>query len=152
MKRMRYEFDHWDNAIQGYKETERLNWSKVNAETLKKIHEFAFPEWCHKIEHVHVLDLSEDGYIKPHIDSVKFCGDLIVGLSLLSDSVMRLVGENMVVDALLRRRSLYVMKGSVRYNFTHEILSNDTSLFRDQRIKKSRRISVICRSAPVNTV
>lgn len=69
---------------------------------------------------VHVLDLEPQGYIKPHVDSVKvgrgqwlgapswgwasqakthpppcplfqFCGSTIAGLSLLSPSVMRLV-------------------------------------------------------------
>lgn len=69
---------------------------------------------------VHVLDLEPQGYIKPHVDSIKvgreqwlgapswgragqakthplpcplfqFCGSTIAGLSLLSPSVMRLV-------------------------------------------------------------
>ena len=64
---------------------------------------------------VHVLELAKDGYIRPHIDSVKvamqkyhcffccqyylqhppsssvqFCGEVIAGVSLLSPSVMRL--------------------------------------------------------------
>lgn len=44
----------------------------------------------------------------------QFCGNIIGGLSLLSDSVMRLVDENhsdgFTVYALLPRRSLYIMK------------------------------------------
>ncbi|KAK3733951.1 hypothetical protein QZH41_010768, partial [Actinostola sp. cb2023] len=61
---------------------------------------------------VHVLDLAKNGYIKPHIDSVKFCGSTIAGVSLLSSSVMRMVHEqhnSVVVDALLPRWSMYVI-------------------------------------------
>jgi alkylated DNA repair protein alkB homolog 7 len=80
--------------------------------------------------------LAEDGHIKPHVDSVRFCGNTIAGLSLLSDSVMRLIrttesdeiaakdqssndysrtkfekDENaFYADVLLKRRSLYIMK------------------------------------------
>lgn len=42
----------------------------------------------------------------------QFCGDTIAGMSLLSDSVMRLALEedkSIYVDVLLNRRSLYIM-------------------------------------------
>lgn len=69
---------------------------------------------------VHVIDLAEDGYIKPHVDSIKFSGGghvcthvvhheaashgdktihllmlpgFVAGLSLLSSCVMRLQSE-----------------------------------------------------------
>lgn len=102
----------------------------------------AFPEGSQLLGPVHVLDLDKEGYIKPHIDSVKvcvklfvqyhssvictlflfsmtvaffcqFCGSTIAGLSLLSDSIMRLVPENNStdwVDLLLSRRSLYILR------------------------------------------
>lgn len=129
--------------------------------------------------HIHILDLAENGVIKPHVDSsrvslyeeffglqfylstttilrnishsrslfrlkfdyffhVKYCGSTIAGLSLLSDSVMRLVrtdetkylqtkdGTNadeyrtspkpldtknaFYADVLLKQRSLYIMR------------------------------------------
>lgn len=28
---------------------------------------------------MHVLDLHENGYIKPHVDAVRFCGNTIAG-------------------------------------------------------------------------
>ena len=28
---------------------------------------------------MHILDLHEDGYIKPHVDAVRFCGNTIAG-------------------------------------------------------------------------
>lgn len=40
------------------------------------------------------------------------------------------------------------MKDSARFDYTHEILSNDNSVFKDQKVFKDRRISVICRNEP----
>lgn len=64
---------------------------------------------------------------------------------------MRLVhdkNKDLIVDILLERRSLYVMKNAARYDYTHEILSNEFSKFRGKFVEKDRRISVICRNAP----
>lgn len=36
-----------------------------------KVRLAAFPDGKPQLQHVHVLDLSADGYIKPHIDSIK---------------------------------------------------------------------------------
>ncbi|XP_014254568.1 alpha-ketoglutarate-dependent dioxygenase alkB homolog 7, mitochondrial [Cimex lectularius] len=149
LKRMRYEYDHWDNAIHGFKETEKLEWNAKNSEILKRVREFAFPEGSGQLPHVHILDLAENGYIKPHTDSDRFCGDVIAGLSLLTDSVMRFIkADDITFDVKLQRKSLYIMKGCVRYDFTHEILSNENSYFNGERVEKKRRISVICRSEP----
>ena len=94
---------------------------------------------------VHVLDLAADGFIKPHVDSVKFCGSTIAGISLLSDCVMRLKGPDLQLDAFLPRRSLYVMRDEARYDYTHEILKEDESVVDGRRVLRSRRISLICR-------
>ena len=91
---------------------------------------------------------------------------------MLSDSVMKLVQtvegnsitddyrnqpekeksdskENLYsVKIHLKRFSLYVMSNSARYNFTHEILKNEESIFKNSHIKKNRRISIICRNEP----
>lgn len=64
---------------------------------------------------------------------------------------MRLVHEkhkDFYADVLLKRRSLYIMKGTARYDYTHEILANKFSFFKDVNVPKSRRISVICRNEP----
>jgi alkylated DNA repair protein alkB family protein 7 len=49
---------------------------------------------------------------------------------------------------LVKRLGLYIMSHSSRYNFTHEILKNEESIFKGQKIHKTRRISVICRDEP----
>ncbi|XP_034104812.1 alpha-ketoglutarate-dependent dioxygenase alkB homolog 7, mitochondrial isoform X1 [Drosophila albomicans] len=89
MSRLRYEFDHWDDAIHGFRETERKKWYPSNREVLERVRQAAFEGAI--MSYVHVLDLAADGVIKPHVDSTRYCGNTISGISLLSDSVMRLV-------------------------------------------------------------
>ena len=117
MRRLRYEFDHWDNVIHGYRETERLKWTPANQSILNRVKHIAFEKYDETnknlLNHIHVLDLHENGYIKPHVDAVRFCGNTIAGLCLLSDAVMRLTHEkdkSKKVDALLKRRCLYIMR------------------------------------------
>ncbi|CAB1342261.1 unnamed protein product, partial [Coregonus sp. 'balchen'] len=89
-----YEFDHWDDG------------------GMDRLRAVAFSEGSPLLGPVHILDLDKAGYIKPHIDSVKFCGSSIAGLSLLSDSVMRLVREDEPaewLDLFLPHRSLYIL-------------------------------------------
>ncbi|KAJ6649120.1 Alpha-ketoglutarate-dependent dioxygenase alkB like 7, mitochondrial, partial [Pseudolycoriella hygida] len=174
MKRLKYEFDHWDDAIHGFRETERKHWYPHNKKVIQKIAEIAFKGQI--MPHIHILDLAENGVIKPHVDSSRYCGTTIAGLSLLSDSVMRLVrtdetkymqtknGSNadeyrtlpkslnatssFYADVLLKQRSLYIMRDTSRYNFTHEILGNEHGYFKGEKVTKTRRISVICRNSP----
>lgn len=151
LKRKRYEYDHWDDAIHGYRETERVTWGPACVEILNRVRSVAFPQGSSLLGPVHILDLDKNGYIKPHIDSVKFCGSTIAGLNLLSDSVMRLVKEddsNEWLCLMLPRCSLYIIRDEARYNFTHEILKDEESVFNGQRVPRLRRISVICRNLP----
>ena len=107
------------------------------------------------IPEVHILDLRKDGYIKPHVDAVRFCGSRIVGVSLLSDAIMRLASteeKSATVDALLKRRSLYLMADFARFNCTHEILADEESIFKGQHIGRDRRISIIARCMPDKNV
>ncbi|XP_012058136.1 PREDICTED: alpha-ketoglutarate-dependent dioxygenase alkB homolog 7, mitochondrial [Atta cephalotes] len=150
MKRLRYEFSHWDNAIHGYRETEWKTWSKDSSQILDRVRRKAFSPEMIQLSLVHILDLAPEGWIKPHIDSIRFCGGIIAGLSLLSDSVMRLAMEGhekeCVACFLLPRRSLYIMSGVARYKYNHEILKSEESYFEGRHVPKGRRISIICRT------
>lgn len=149
LNRRRYEFDHWDDAIHGFREINRRSWNTTNEEVMRRIRRTAFPQETMLISDVHVLDLAEDGWIKPHVDSTRFCGNTICGLSLLSDSVMRLTLEDdksVRCDVLLKQRSLYVMKDDVRFKFAHEILKDEESMFNGIKIPRKRRISLIHRN------
>ncbi|XP_072024484.1 alpha-ketoglutarate-dependent dioxygenase alkB homolog 7, mitochondrial-like isoform X2 [Amphiura filiformis] len=151
LKRLRYEYDHWDNAIHGYRETEKSRWNDTNKAVLQRVRDAAFEPGVPQLVLVHVLDLAKDGYIKPHVDSVKFCGSTVTGLSLLSSSIMRLANEKdpkQWVNILLEPRSLYIMTGQARYDFTHEILKQEESIFHGKVIPRDRRISIMCRNEP----
>ncbi|KAE8620122.1 hypothetical protein XENTR_v10010105 [Xenopus tropicalis] len=140
-------------AIHGFRETERLQWSPENSAVLQRVREKAFPPGEEQLSLVHVLDLKKEGYIKAHVDSVKFCGSTIAGICLLSSSIMRLVSVDNSeerADLLLPRRCLYVLSGKVRYNFTHEILRDEESFFNGAHVQRERRISVICRNLPAS--
>jgi alkylated DNA repair protein alkB homolog 7 len=39
---------------------------------------------------VHAIDLTAAGHIKPHVDSIKFSGTVVAGISLLSTAIMKL--------------------------------------------------------------
>ncbi|KHJ75864.1 hypothetical protein OESDEN_24520, partial [Oesophagostomum dentatum] len=114
--------------------------------------EASFPRGSEHLSYVHILDLHKDGVIKPHIDSVRYCGDIISGLCLLSDAVMRLRHKDrkdeLIADMYVPRRCLYRMGEVGRYEFTHETLSNEESYFNGKKIEKTRRISIICRDLP----
>jgi len=151
MKRLRYEYDHWDNAIHGFRETEKKAWNEDNSAILQRVKDLAFPTHASPIAYVHVLDIAKEGYIKPHVDSVRFCGSTIAGLCLLSPAVMRLALEaqpDRFADVLLPRRCLYVMKDAARFDYTHEVLKPKDSFFMGQEVPRDRRISIICRNEP----
>jgi alkylated DNA repair protein alkB family protein 7 len=64
-------YEHFLQAIHGYRETERLHWNPQNTGILQRARDVAFPPGTSQLSLVHVLDLAVDGVIKPHIDSVR---------------------------------------------------------------------------------
>ena len=58
-------------AIHGYRETEKSRWNDNNKTVLQRVRDAAFESGVPQLTLVHVLDLAKDGYIKPHVDSVK---------------------------------------------------------------------------------
>ncbi|XP_054664032.1 alpha-ketoglutarate-dependent dioxygenase alkB homolog 7, mitochondrial isoform X1 [Grus americana] len=148
-----YQFDHWDGAICGYRETERAQWGGAGRAVLARLGG-AFPPGRPAQPLVHVLDLHPRGHVGPHRDSVKFCGCTIAGVSLLTPSVMRLVScrpGGGWLELLLEPGSLYVLRGAARYEFTHEILPDHASFFGGRRVPRGRRVALICRNAPQET-
>jgi alkylated DNA repair protein alkB family protein 7 len=117
----------------------------------------------------HAIDLRKDGILSPHVDSVRFSGDIVAGLSLQSASIMRLkpvvdtpsstvAVDGCHVDLYLPPLSLYVLTGVSRYNYTHELLSSGEIFHLQQsneciQVDRQDRISIIFRDAPplINT-
>ncbi|KAK4323555.1 hypothetical protein Pmani_005752 [Petrolisthes manimaculis] len=152
LDRLKYEYNHWDDAIHGFREIERSRWSKSSSNILARIRHLAFPgPEKQQLPQTHILDLAQSGVIKPHVDSVRFCGNIICGVCLLSDAVMRLVNvdhKDQIVDVLLQRCSLYIMKDQSRFNYTHEVLGDKESFFGNEAVERGRRVSIICRNHP----
>ncbi|VDK32850.1 unnamed protein product [Taenia asiatica] len=188
LSRSRYQTAHWDNAIENFRETERKNWRTANRpvidrlrqKTLDVLKEELRPEGAQKassfddlLPYIHVLDLAPTGWIKPHVDSIRYCGGLVAVLSLLADSVARftVAPESEVApstallpssrmdlmlpppgastDVWVRRRMLYIMRGATRYRLTHAILPNDAQIpGTDHVVHRDRRITVMCRPRP----
>lgn len=147
-KRRRFEENHWDNIIIKYKEMERSRWSCESQQILQKIRKTTIlPENLTYFSAVHVIELAEDGYIKPHVDSIKFSGRVVAGLSLLSPSIMRFKEEHgdSIIDAYLQHRSMYMVTGRIRYHYTHEILPGNQVFKENILVKRTRRISIMLR-------
>lgn len=146
LMRRKYNAGHWDGAIVSYREMEKMDWNPANSTIMKRFEKHVFKSEEECLSATHVLDLHEDGYIKPHIDSIKFCGATVSGLSLLSDAVMRFkLDEKNYSDVLIPRFSVYTMSNDIRYKYTHEILPNIASIS-GRDVKRTRRITVMKRS------
>ena len=55
--------------------------------------------------------------------------------------------KHSIIDLLLQPRSLYIMTGEVRYEYSHAILSKEESLFQGLDVPRGRRLSLIFRDA-----
>jgi alkylated DNA repair protein alkB homolog 7 len=188
----RYEQGHWDSVIQNFREIElfdeEINNLKSFLDPIRK-----FLEFRHSLHDVmnnnesdtssyftgswlpcHAIDLHAEGALNPHVDSVRFSGNLVAGLSLLSSSIMRLKPsintpdnpnqtdnttgttsdtaddvqkQDGFIDLYLPSRSLYVLSGMSRYEFTHELLPSGR-LFMDKiPIHRKQRLSVMFRDS-----
>ena len=153
----RMEPDHWDAVIRGYRELQ-LPVQKcgpalaaVSQRVASAVRGFVTGPM---IPSVHVIDLSEGGAIDYHVDSVKFSGNVVAGVSLLSDAVMQLRPDagahdvSPVVQLLLRRRSLYVLHDEARMAWQHALPSGDVRFLSgdgDVMVRRRRRISLIYR-------
>ncbi len=80
-------------AIVGFREIERRHWNSHNSGVIRRIQERSFLSEHKLLPYVHVLDLAPDGHIKPHVDSARFCGDVVAVVSLLSQAVARFAVE-----------------------------------------------------------
>lgn len=97
---------------------------------------------------LHLLHLSSQGKIDPHVDNLHASGNTILGLSLGSTRVMRLGLPSAPIHShlkvLLLPGSVYVQRDSVRYNLQHSIPSDE--MFKNRRIAGAQRLSLMLRN------
>lgn len=184
MKRKRFEDGHWDSVISKYREIELTTPNEENSRLVDDAlddESTILPDFAQTILRTrnvlesyasnqnaavtwlpcHAIDLSKDGRLDAHVDSIKFSGGIVAGISLLSDSIMRLrpaKGEwtdgttkedlDGHVDLYLPKLSLYCLHGMSRFNYSHELLPSQTVYQlhgKDVCVPRGRRLSIIFR-------
>jgi alkylated DNA repair protein alkB homolog 7 len=113
--------------------------------------------------------------LEPHVDSVKFSGGIVAGLSLLSARIVRLTlappeeisdatpgpgsryvdgftnKESLeellpqVIEFVAAPRSLYVLSGVCRYRYSHAVLAVNSTELLTAEFPVERRMSLITR-------
>ena len=189
MKRRRFEDGHWDSVISKYREIELATPYDMRSHELLSGDDIDIPQYAQIIQRTrnvlktyvssqstdnevewlpcHAIDLSQDGSLDAHVDSVKFSGEIVAGISLLSDSIMRLrpakgewtndtvkESEDTFVDMYLPKLSLYCLHGMSRFHYSHELLPSNSVYHidgEDVQVPRGRRLSIIFRDALVNS-
>lgn len=86
--------------------------------------------------------------ISAHIDSKVF-GDVVVSVSLLSSIPMRFERCGETYTQVLEPRSLVVLSGDARYEWTHSILRKDSDVISGRLTPRKRRVSITLRTLKV---
>ena len=146
-----YERDHWDAVIDRYREREMLSVDDdLAAAAVERVRAFLRSEQgVTSFLPPHCIDLAADGgVIRPHIDSIKFSGRVVAGVSLVSAATMVLAEADPATgeprpgaresELRLAPGSLYVLADESRYDFAHAITP------------EGRRLSLILRDAPAD--
>ena len=135
LARLAYEDGHFDKVIRGFREIV-VPWAKWSSEgsreAIERMRAIVEASGCggdglrgKPWMEPHVIDLKGEslGQIDRHVDSLKHGGDLVVGLSLLSQRTMRLDNDDgsVALEVDLPPRSLYVLSGPARFEFAHAI-------------------------------
>jgi alkylated DNA repair protein alkB family protein 7 len=159
--RRRYEKGHWDAVIVKYKETELWEEETSGQHQQQRLSDTsqAVLEGLRSLlitrQHVpaadgspvrwlapHAIELHPEGELRAHVDSTRFSGGLVAGLSLGTPSIMRLQHPTQEegdkdavacrteridghVDLFLPPRSLYALTRRSRYEYTHELLPDN---------------------------
>ncbi len=87
--------------------------------------------------------------IASHIDCVPCFDDVVISLSLAAPVVMDLKQKEHHVPILLEARSLLVLRGEARYQWTHGIAKRQQDTIDGQVIPRERRLSVTFRNVIV---
>jgi len=156
--------NHFDDIILNYKEGEMncIEDEEVG-EVIKRVCSFidGSLDWLNP----HAILLrggeKERGEIKPHVDSIKFSGGIVAGLSLNSSRVLRLRPEvedvgnkGYFVDLFAEKNSLYILCDEARYSYTHEIVKDESGTPWDSELEGELcrdRFSVIFRDCKKKT-
>jgi len=101
----------------------------------------------YKCDQIIVNEYEPGQGISAHIDNKLHFDHTIASLSLISTTVMQFKNSrsDQIEQALLMPRSIVVLSGPARYEWTHEILRIKEDIIENNVLKRSRRISVTFR-------
>lgn len=127
LQKKEYSKSHFDSVICNYKE-HLLSHTIINQnEFLSNIFQRVKDKICAEgieLEFVHVLDIAEDGFIAPHVDT-DFTGGIVAGLTLLSDAVITFQPHNPdLQESLLEEKK----------NSNNDAIKNNTKLALNETI------------------
>ena len=83
--------------------------------------------------------------IAPHIDCEPCFGGTVATLSIGSTAIMHFANETEKLPVFLEQRSLAILKGEARYNWTHGIAKRKKDTIENYVIPRARRVSLTFR-------
>lgn len=89
--------------------------------------------------------------ISAHVDCVPCFDDTIASLSLGSGAIMQFTKDVEKQELYLKPRSLIVLSGEARYEWTHAISARKSDVVNGFKIERERRISLTFRHVILNT-
>ena len=84
--------------------------------------------------------------ISAHVDCVPCFSDTVASLSLASGAVMQFSNRQERHDLYLEPRSLIILSGPARYDWTHAIPARKSDMVDGFKIERGRRVSLTFRS------
>lgn len=83
--------------------------------------------------------------ISPHIDYIDY-GKVIGCFTLVSGAEMIFTLDDYKYNLYVNSNSLYIMSGESRYKYKHSMSSKLYDIYKNKKIKRSRRISITFRN------
>ncbi|KAN0123827.1 hypothetical protein V8E52_002317 [Russula decolorans] len=146
-----FEEGHYDGVIRRFREMRVSTWDEEKDPVVKSALgrlETLYPDANNT--QTHILHLSANGEIHPHVDNVGASGSWILGVSLGSERMLRMEPVedvdgilNRTFDVSLSSGSVYIQKNTVRYNYKHSILYANSTL--GEKMSHGQRVSIMVR-------
>eukprot|EP01084_Bolivina_argentea_P069413 126300_1 len=121
---------------------------------IQKWMEVKFNQKCKEFNQLILNEYAPNQGIRDHTDRTHCFGPVICGLSLFNTCVLEFRdkrNKNVVKPVLLYPRSVFIMTGESRYQWTHGIVDNKEHKFCGHRVRRGIRYSMTFRHAIQNS-
>ncbi|KAJ7043185.1 hypothetical protein C8F04DRAFT_1073936 [Mycena alexandri] len=143
-----YEFQegHFDGVIKNFREMHLTSWPTSDVPELPSILDRLQALYPSQAAQTHLLHLASNGEIYPHVDNLSASGSWILGVSLGSERLLRLEGQDGNSDSfqvLLPSGSVYIQRDSLRFDYKHSIPIRGA--YEGREILGGQRVSIMIR-------